>query len=282
MISAPGFCAQLDRIGVGLVTGVPCAVFGGPLRLLERQRGRYVAAANEGGALAIAAGAELAGRRSAVLIQNSGFGNLVNPLTSLALTFAIPVLVFMSLRGCPDPDRDEPQHAVMGRTSQPLLDALDVPYWLLEPGEEHLAKVLDAVQGGAGGRPAGVRARTEGPDRDRRRGGAARPGTRRAGQRYVRVDRRAAQHIVHSGLVEPGRGGRVPLDGGGHRCRRAARRPRRARRRTRPAPRRRQDHARAGGHPATGHRRAQAGRAAGPGSSRRRCRECSEARRRLD
>jgi len=240
-------------------------VFGGPLRLLERQPGRYVAAANEGGALAIAAGAELAGRRSAVLIQNSGFGNLVNPLTSLALTFAIPVLVFMSLRGCPDPDRDEPQHAVMGRTSQPLLDALDVPYWLLEPGEEHLAKVLDAVQGGAGGRPAGVRARTEGPDRDRRRGCAARPGARRAGQRYVRV--RPAASSAH----RPQWTGRA-----------WARRPGTARRRTRPAPRRRPDHARAGGHPATGHRRAQAGRAAGPGSSRRRCRECSEARRRLD
>jgi len=157
LISAEGFCAQLDRIGVGLVTGVPCAVFGGPLRLLERQPGRYVPAANEGAALAVAAGAELAGRRSAVLIQNSGFGNLVNPLSSLALTFDIPVLVFMSLRGWPDPDRDEPQHAVMGRSSQRLLDALGVPYWLLEPAEEHLAKVLDAAQGAReAGQPAFV------------------------------------------------------------------------------------------------------------------------------
>jgi phosphonopyruvate decarboxylase len=154
MISATGFCAQLDRIGVRLVTGVPCAVFGGPLRLLEQQPGRYVAAANEGAALAIAAGASLAGQRSAVLIQNSGFGNLVNPLTSLVLTFDIPVPVFMSLRGWPDPARDEPQHAVMGRSTQALLDALGVPYWLLEPDEEHLAKVLDEVQ--AAGRAAFV------------------------------------------------------------------------------------------------------------------------------
>ncbi len=36
MISAAGFCAQRDRVGVNLVTGVPCAVLGGPLRLLER------------------------------------------------------------------------------------------------------------------------------------------------------------------------------------------------------------------------------------------------------
>jgi phosphonopyruvate decarboxylase len=145
MISAEGFVAQLDRIGVRLVTGVPCAVFGGPLRLLEAQPGRYVAAANEGAALAIAAGASLAGAPSAVLIQNSGFGNLVNPLTSLVQTFDIPVLVFMSLRGWPDPARDEPQHAVMGRSTQALLDALGVPYRLLEPDEDQLAKVLDEV-----------------------------------------------------------------------------------------------------------------------------------------
>ena len=154
MISAEGFVAQLDRIGIRLVTGVPCAVFGGPLRLLEQQPGRYVAAANEGGALAIAAGASLAGEPGAVLIQNSGFGNLVNPLTSLVQTFDIPVLVFMSLRGWPDPARDEPQHAVMGRSTMALLDALGVPYWLLEPDEEHLARVLDEVR--AGGRAAFV------------------------------------------------------------------------------------------------------------------------------
>jgi phosphonopyruvate decarboxylase len=154
MISAEAFCAQLDHLGVRLVTGVPCSYFGGPLQLLERQPGRYVPAANEGSALAIAAGAELAGRRSAVILQNSGFGNLVNPLTSLVMTFDIPVLVFMSLRGWPDPARDEPQHAVMGRTSMGLLDVLDLPYWVLEPDEEHLAKVLREAR--ATGRPAFV------------------------------------------------------------------------------------------------------------------------------
>jgi len=157
VISAQAFLNQLDRVGADLVTGVPCAVFAGPLRLLERQPGRYLPAPNEGSALAIAAGAVLAGRRSAVLLQNSGFGNLVNPLTSLALPFEIPVLVFMSLRGWPDPERDEPQHAVMGRATQRLLDVLDVPYWLLEPDEEHLAKVLDDAESArAAGRPTFV------------------------------------------------------------------------------------------------------------------------------
>ncbi|OLB66122.1 MAG: hypothetical protein AUI10_03745 [Actinobacteria bacterium 13_2_20CM_2_72_6] len=145
MISAEEFCAGLDRAGIGLVTGVPCSFFGGPLRLLERQPGRYVPAANEGAALAIATGAQLTGRRSAVLIQNSGFGNLVNPLTSLLMTFELPALVFMSLRGWPDPAQDEPQHAVMGRTTHALLDALGVPYRVLGPSFVDLVDTLDAA-----------------------------------------------------------------------------------------------------------------------------------------
>ena len=157
MISAAGFCTALDRIGVRLVSGVPCSYFAGPLRLLESRPGRYVPAANEGAALAIAAGAELAGNRAAVIIQNSGFGNLVNPLTSLLLTFDIPVLVFMSLRGWPDPARDEPQHAVMGRTTHDLLDALRVPHQVLKPDEDHLAEALTAAdEARADGRPAFV------------------------------------------------------------------------------------------------------------------------------
>jgi len=147
MIPAEAFCAQLDHAGIGLVTGVPCSFFSGPLQVMEREPGRYVAAANEGAALAIAAGAALAGTRAAVIVQSSGFGNLLNPLTSLAMTFDIPVLVFMSLRGWPDPDRDEPQHAVMGRTGEGLLDVLDVPHWILEPDVEHLASVLKSSAG---------------------------------------------------------------------------------------------------------------------------------------
>jgi phosphonopyruvate decarboxylase len=151
------FCAELDRRGVGLVTGVPCSYFAGPLRLLEQQPGGYLAAANEGAALAVAAGAELAGTRAAVVLQNSGFGNLVNPLTSLAMPFGIPLLVFMSLRGWPDPGQDEPQHAVMGATTTALLDVLDVPHWILEPDAGQLTKVLDAAdEARAEGRPAFV------------------------------------------------------------------------------------------------------------------------------
>jgi len=155
MITAAAFCEELRRRDVSFVTGVPCSYFNGPISLLERQASGYVAAANEGAALAMAAGAELRGVRSAVLIQNSGFGNLVNPLTSLLAVFDLPVLTFMSLRGWPDPAGDEPQHVVMGRTSHALLDVLDVPHWTLEPHAESLRELLDrADEARAAGRPA--------------------------------------------------------------------------------------------------------------------------------
>lgn len=143
MISAEDFCAELDHRGFALATGVPCGWLRGPLARLAARPGHYVPAVNEGAALAIAAGAELAGRRTAVLIQNSGLGNLINPLSSLVLPYRIPVTVFMTLRGWPDPDGDEPQHALTGVSTQPILDQHGVPHWVLTDRAGHLREVMD-------------------------------------------------------------------------------------------------------------------------------------------
>ncbi|MGW2491383.1 phosphonopyruvate decarboxylase [Streptomyces sp. NPDC001606] len=126
------FLAGLEDIGVSLVSGVPCSYFKGPIRRLERHpRIRYVPAVNEGSALAIAAGTRLTGEPAAVVAQNSGFGNLVNPLTSLVLPYRIPLLVFVSMRGWPEADAGEPQHHWMGKVVPAWLDSLEVPYWWL-------------------------------------------------------------------------------------------------------------------------------------------------------
>lgn len=131
MISAEDFCTELERQQFNFATGVPCSFFGGPIAHLERTPGAYVAAANEGNALATAVGAALAGSRSYVMLQNSGLGNLINPLTSLVMTYRVPVLTFVSLRGWPDPKTDEPQHEVMGPSTQPMIELLDLPHWYL-------------------------------------------------------------------------------------------------------------------------------------------------------
>ncbi|WP_019815650.1 phosphonopyruvate decarboxylase [Saccharomonospora saliphila] len=144
MISAELFCDELEERGFTVASGVPCSFFGGPIALLSRTPGKYVPAANEGAALATAAGVALSGGRGYVMLQNSGLGNLVNPLTSLVMTYHIPVLTFVSLRGWPNPEDDEPQHEVMGRVTEPMLDMLGLPHWILraDADADHFTGIL--------------------------------------------------------------------------------------------------------------------------------------------
>ncbi|MFF8784446.1 phosphonopyruvate decarboxylase [Streptomyces sp. NPDC015125] len=158
MTDSPTFLEALEGAGVGLVSGVPCSYFAGPIRLLGGHPSiRYVPAVNEGSALAIAAGARLTGEPAAVLAQNSGFGNLVNPLTSLVLPYRIPLLVFVSMRGWPAADAGEPQHHWMGRVVPQWLESLEVPYWWLTDGGPPVEAVLkEALPVLDTGRPAFV------------------------------------------------------------------------------------------------------------------------------
>lgn len=137
MIAASVLADALAATGCRIASGVPCSHLAGLIRELEDDvRFHYVPAANEGAALAIAGGTWLAGGVPAVLLQNSGLGNLVNPLASLSAPYGIPVLLLVSMRGHPDPERDEPQHRLMGARTGTILDALGVPRAQLpaEPG----------------------------------------------------------------------------------------------------------------------------------------------------
>ena len=64
--------------------------------------------------LALAAGQALAGKRAVAMMQNSGLGNAVSPLTSLNWVFRLPVLLIVTWRGAPEV-ADEPQHELMGQ-----------------------------------------------------------------------------------------------------------------------------------------------------------------------
>jgi phosphonopyruvate decarboxylase len=147
MLSADEFCSVLERHGYTFYTGVPCSYFQGPIEIASRGgRLRYVAAANEGVALGVAAGAALAGAKPVVVLQNSGFGNLINPLTSLSMIYGIPALIFISLRAHPDGFRDEPQHRVMGAVTERFVHVLGLPGGLLPDsvaGFERLVREAD-------------------------------------------------------------------------------------------------------------------------------------------
>lgn len=146
MIDAEAFCRELEARGFGFFSGVPCSYLQGPFSRLEDRAG-YVPAPNEGVATAMAAGAQLAGRRAALLVQNSGLGNLLDPLTSLLMPYGIPLLIVMSLRGWPCADDDEPHHEVMGRSTTALLDAIGLAHGVLEPSAVSLAAELDRADG---------------------------------------------------------------------------------------------------------------------------------------
>lgn len=143
------FVSALAERGWTHAGGVPCSTFSGPIAHLTTE-GRYRPAANEGLALSDAAGAWLGGRRQAVFLQNSGFGNLLNPLTSLCQPYEIPVLAFMSMRGWPDPSRDEPQHEVMGTTVESLLSTIGISTLMLNDDEvdSTLDRAVDMVDAG--------------------------------------------------------------------------------------------------------------------------------------
>lgn len=145
MIQADWLLTQLQALGLGFYTGVPDSALESFCRLLGALGPEaHSIAADEGAALAEAAGYTLASAQPAVVyLQNSGFGNLVNPLVSLMApeVCRLPVLLLIGWRGAPDLP-DEPQHRLQGRSLPALLAALEIPSAELPAESDQAADVL--------------------------------------------------------------------------------------------------------------------------------------------
>jgi phosphonopyruvate decarboxylase len=145
VIPSRWFIDLLQARGIGLFAGVPCSFLSTLIdEVIARPGLRYVAASSEGEALSIVSGAWVGGHMGAVLCQNSGLGNMVSPLTSLNAIFRIPALLLISHRGKPG-EKDEPQHALMGRKTTALLDAMEVPWAVLPKEPDAAAAALDTA-----------------------------------------------------------------------------------------------------------------------------------------
>lgn len=143
MVSAETFVAELVRAGFGIISGVPCSYLTALINTaIAADDMRYVGAANEGDALAVACGAELGGVHGVTIFQNSGLGNAVNPLTSLTSAFRLPVLIVCSWRGQPGGAPDEPQHDVMGAITPRLFELMGIPWEPFPDSEEELPAVV--------------------------------------------------------------------------------------------------------------------------------------------
>ena len=125
MIESDQFVQALEDIGFNFFTGVPDSILGGIIAtLMERQL--YAPAVREDEAVAMAAGAYMAGKVPVVLMQNSGLGTSLNALISLNVIYRQPCLMLVSWRGFEG--KDAPEHLVMGQVMTHLLDAVRIPH----------------------------------------------------------------------------------------------------------------------------------------------------------
>ncbi|UCE90810.1 MAG: phosphonopyruvate decarboxylase [Methanobacteriota archaeon] len=148
MIDPATFLDSIRKQGVNYYVGVPdsllkdlCAYLGENV-----DQERHVISANEGNAVGLAAGWYLgSGQPAMVYMQNSGIGNSFNPLVSLAdpEVYSIPMVLVVGWRGAPG-TKDEPQHMKQGRIMTSLLDALEIPYFIMDGMTDVDAKISDA------------------------------------------------------------------------------------------------------------------------------------------
>ncbi len=129
-MNASDFCAELARNGIRFFCGVPDSLLKDFCAYLSDNLpdGENIITANEGNATALACGYYLAtGEPACVYMQNSGLGNCVNPLLSLAdeEVYKIPMLLVIGWRGEPGV-KDEPQHVKQGKATVPLLEAMGI------------------------------------------------------------------------------------------------------------------------------------------------------------
>lgn len=137
---------ELDKAGVRFYAGVPDSYLNGFCNhALAHFPDRTVIAANEGNAVGIAAGHWFAtGELPLVYMQNSGLGNAVNPLASLAdvRVYAVPMLLLVGWRGQGDSEPNHPQHTLQGEMTPKMLETMHIPYSVLEDDDEAFAEAL--------------------------------------------------------------------------------------------------------------------------------------------
>ncbi len=136
MIQPTDFLSDLKQHGIEFFTGVPDSLlkhFCACVDELEDAE-NHVINTNEGGAVAMAMGYHLAtGKIPMVYLQNSGLGNTINPILSLAddAVYGIPMLLLIGWRGEPGV-KDEPQHITQGKVQNQLLDAMGISYEIID------------------------------------------------------------------------------------------------------------------------------------------------------
>lgn len=147
MISPKFFYDTLASKGIDFYAGVPDSLLKNLCAYItdHADAKHNIIAANEGGAMGLAAGHYLAtGQIPVVYMQNSGEGNIINPLASLTdkEVYNIPVLLVIGWRGKPGV-HDEPQHVKQGKVTTGLLNVMGIDYTVLSKEEDKAEKQIE-------------------------------------------------------------------------------------------------------------------------------------------
>lgn len=151
MISPKFFIDKLEENNINFFTGVPDSLLKNICAYIEdnKDENHNIIAANEGAAMGLATGHYLAtGEIPVVYMQNSGEGNIINPLASLTdkEVYNIPILLIIGWRGRPGV-HDEPQHIKQGKVTLPLLETMGIKYTILSKDENEFTNQLNDVIG---------------------------------------------------------------------------------------------------------------------------------------
>lgn len=148
----------LEQRGIHTIIGVPDSTLKQFCDGLQNYKGNinHYVPVNEGAAVGLAVGSYLAdGKPACVYMQNSGIGNAVNPIASLANrdVYGIPMLFLVGWRGEPGV-KDEPQHVFQGKITCKLFEVLSIPYEVIdkdttwEQMESILTEAFETLSGG--------------------------------------------------------------------------------------------------------------------------------------
>ena len=135
MIEAKDIIKILKKNEINFYTGIPDSILKNLTKIVSNYSGsKHIIATNEGSAISLGIGYYLSSKKiPAIYLQNSGLGNIVNPIVSIAheKVYSIPMLLLIGWRGAPD-IADEIQHKIQGAITQDLLKLMDIKYEIIK------------------------------------------------------------------------------------------------------------------------------------------------------
>jgi phosphonopyruvate decarboxylase len=142
---------KLEKLNIVFLTGVPDSLLNDFCLYAEAnlKKEKHIIAANEGNAVALAVGHHIAtGKTPLVYMQNSGIGNAMNPLLSLAheTVYSIPMILLIGWRGGDSSGSDWVQHKRQGELTTVLMDDMNIPYRIVEDEESVIAQFSWAAE----------------------------------------------------------------------------------------------------------------------------------------